>query len=452
MADSTLERSMQTAGGPLPLLRNLAGGEYPFPIPPEVTNWRDEQKKWARESILYDISAFGADVYFQGPDVRRLLSDTAVNDFSSFGRNKAKQLIVVNHEGYLIDDAIIFGLEDDEYVTVGSPMAANWIAYQAHSRGGYDVSIKQDQALAFGGTRKRYFRFIVQGPTALAAIRKATTGSLPEIKFFRIGEFSIAGHGVRALNHTMSGLPGRDDTGLEIYGPSEYAGDVKAALLAAGREFGLQEGGAISYPTCSVESGWLGMPVPAIYSGDQYRAYREWLAADSWEATTSLGGSFVADDIAAYYVTPWELGYGRAINFNHDFVGKEGLLQRKADQSRQKVWLLWNNDDVSRVIASSLFDDPPAKYLAVPTPNYSGFNYDAVLSNGKTIGWSGWAGYTTNLRSFASLAVIDQTAAKDGAEVTILWGEPNGGSQRPKVERHKQSEIRATVRTAAPLG
>jgi vanillate/3-O-methylgallate O-demethylase len=32
-----------------------------------------------------------------------------------------------------------------------------------------------------------------------------------------------------------------------------------------------------------------------------------------------------------------------------------------------------------------------------------------------------------------------------GSEVKILWGEPNGGTQKTTVERHKQLEIRATV-------
>ena len=40
------------------------------------------------------------------------------------------------------------------------------------------------------------------------------------------------------------------------------------------------------------------------------KAYREWLPAASYEATGSIGGSFVSDNIEDYYVTPYELGYG----------------------------------------------------------------------------------------------------------------------------------------------
>jgi vanillate/3-O-methylgallate O-demethylase len=444
MTKESLEKKIQDAGGSLELMRNLQVGEFSFPIPSEITNWRDEQRKWVDESILYDISLFGCNMFFKGPDVKKLFTETAVNNFSKFGKNKAKQLVVVNYEGYLIDDSILFALEDDEYVSVGSQMAPNWIRFHAE-RDGYDVQITEE-----GPIEKRLFRFIVQGPTALEAIRKASGGTLPDIRFFGIDEFTIGGFQVHALNHTMSGIPGDAKSGLEIYGPFEYAEEVKTALLEAGKEFGLQEGGAESYPTSTVESGWLGMPVPAIFSGPQYLEYREWLDENCWEANSSLGGSFVTENVEDYYVTPYELGLGKTVNFDHEFIGKKGLLERREDQTRTKVWLVWNNEDVTRVIASSLFDETPAKYLAIPTPNYSSYNYDAVQIDGETIGWSGWSAYTVNMGHVASLAVVDLAHAQDGKEVTLIWGEPNGGSARPGVERHKQSEIRATIHTTPP--
>jgi vanillate/3-O-methylgallate O-demethylase len=32
-----------------------------------------------------------------------------------------------------------------------------------------------------------------------------------------------------------------------------------------------------------------------------------------------------------------------------------------------------------------------------------------------------------------------------GAELTLVWGEEDGGSSKPVVERHSQAEIRAVV-------
>ena len=44
-----------------------------------------------------------------------------------------------------------------------------------------------------------------------------------------------------------------------------------------------------------------------------------------------------------------------------------------------------------------------------------------------------------------TLAVLDAEHAEPGTEVTLVWGEPGGGSAKPNVERHVQTEIRAVV-------
>jgi len=41
--------------------------------------------------------------------------------------------------------------------------------------------------------------------------------------------------------------------------------------------------------------------------------------------------------------------------------------------------------------------------------------------------------------------MVDEANAKPGTEVTLLWGESNGGSTKPTVEPHVQMEIRALV-------
>ena len=67
--------------------------------------------------------------------------------------------------------------------------------------------------------------------------------------------------------------------------------------------------GARAYATNTLESGWIPSPVPAVYTGDKMKAYREWLPGTSYEANAGLGGSFVSNNIEDYYTTPYELGY-----------------------------------------------------------------------------------------------------------------------------------------------
>ena len=449
MPDESLEQKIQQIGSPVRMLRNAAQGAYEFPMPGEFSNWRDEQRAWRTTAVLFNQSFHMTDVYFKGPDVMRLFSDLGVNTFRTFGKNKAKQFVAVNEEGRVIGDAILFGLEDDEFSLVGRPAAPNWVAYQAQA-GGYDVEVTRDERSLANAGRRRTFRYQLQGPNALKIIDRAADGGLPYIKFFNIGEFSIAGHQVRALNHTMVGAPGAENTGLEIWGPAEHGDEVLATLLAVGPEFGLHQGGARAYGTTALESGWIAAPVPAIYSGGHMKAYREYLSATSWEASASLAGSLVSDSIDDYYLTPWDLGYGHLVRFDHDFLGRAALERLADGPHRKKVWLRWDDEDTKRVIASSLFgkDGERAKYLDIPASNYATLPCDSVLADGRLAGVAVYTGYTVNVGGWSSLAMVDEEVARDGERLTVVWGEPDGGTAKPAVERHVQSEVRVTVSTS----
>ncbi len=185
--------------------------------------------------------------------------------------------------------------------------------------------------------------------------------------------------------------------------------------------------------------------MPAVYSGEKMKAYREWLSADGFEANASLGGSFVSANIEDYYLTPWDLGYGHIVKFDHDFIGREALEKLKDEPHRKKVTLSWNNDDVIRVFSSLFQTGDRAKFLDIPASHYATLPYDMVLQNGNMVGISCYPIYTSNFRRWISLAMIDENASGVGSEVTIRWGEPDGGSAKPLVERHVQTEVRATV-------
>jgi vanillate/3-O-methylgallate O-demethylase len=55
-----------------------------------------------------------------------------------------------------------------------------------------------------------------------------------------------------------------------------------------------------------------------------------------------------------------------------------------------------------------------------------------------------FAGYSYNERSMLSLGVVDPDV-NVGDELTLVWGEANGGTDKTTVERHKQTEIRVVV-------
>jgi len=425
------------------MVRNSQIGPYVYPkVPSEFSNWRDEQHAWRETSCLFDQSHHMTDLYVSGPDALRLLSDLGVNSFNGFAVGKAKQFVCCNPDGYVIGDAILFFLDGDRLSLVGRPSAHNWVQYHAET-GDYDVALERDERSAVNPAGRKLYRFQVQGPNALEVLQKATGGPLPEIKFFNLGELTIAGHAVRALHHGMSGVPG-----LELFGPWAEGDDVRATIVDAGKEFGLQQVGSRVYATNTLESGWIPCPLPAVFTGENMEAYREWLPAAGYEGTGSLGGSYYADDIADYYLTPYELGYGSFVKFDHDFIGHDALAKLADEPSRKKVTLAWNGDDVAAAMRTMFQKDNRAKYIDLPLSNYSTWPNDKVLKDGKMVGVSTFSGYSSNESSMLSLAMVDPDVSEPGTEVTLVWGEEGGGSAKPVVERHVQTEIRATVAPA----
>jgi glycine cleavage system aminomethyltransferase T len=441
MSSESLQAAISGAGGAVEFLRNAQARPHTFPVQAEYSNWRSEQTSWRESCALLDQSHHMTDLFLRGPDALGLLERLAVNNFTGFTPGKAKQYVAVNAEGFMIGDAILFHLPDGSFDLVGHPMVLDWVQFHAVSEG-LDVKLERDEnsIVRSAGPPKQY-RFELQGPTAAAIIEQLTGRELPDVKFFNMASFEIAGLNVDALRHGMAGQPG-----FELFGPWEQGERIREALLEAGREHGLVPVGSRAYSTANLESGWVPAPFAAIFSGEGTQSYREWLPA---ARAGSLAGSFSSAEVEDYYLTPYELGYGKVISLEHEFTGRDALAALAAEDAREKVTLVWNPDDVAATIGSVLQEGDAAKFIEFPKARYGLYQVDSVLLDGEQIGVSHDCGYIYNERSFASLASIDTAQAAVGAEVTVLWGEsPN--SHKPAVEPHTQVEIRATV-APAPL-
>jgi vanillate/3-O-methylgallate O-demethylase len=442
MSSRSLEDVLQTRSA-VDLARNSQIGPYVYPsVPSEFTNWRDEQHAWRETCCLFDQSYHMTDLYIKGPDALRLLSDLAINSFDNFAVNKAKQFVACNYDGYVIGDAILFYLDENLLSLVGRPSAHNWVQYHCET-GNYDAGTERDERAAVNPRNRRLYRYQVQGPNALELLEKVNRGPLPDIKFFNMGTIAIAGHQVRALHHGMSGVPG-----LELFGPWEQGAAVKAAIVEAGEQFGLRQVGSRVYATNTLESGWIPCPLPAVFTGDDMKPYREWLPANWYEGTGSLGGSYYSDDISDYYLTPYDLGYGGFVRLDHDFIGRDAVERMSEGPRRQKVTLAWHGEDVAVAMETMFHKGDRAKYIDLPLSNYSTWPNDRIMRDGRMVGVSTFSGYSSNESSMLSLAIVDAEHAEPGTEVTLVWGEEGGGSRKPVVERHVQTEIRATVSPA----
>lgn len=410
------------------------------PVPVEVSNWRDEQRAWRETAVLFDQTHHMPELFLSGPDALRLLNHLGVNSLTNLQPGVAKQFVACNESGQMIGECILHDLSGTYELISGKPLL-NWVRFHAET-GDYDVTYEVDEATWDNTTgRRRNFRYQIDGPNGGMIFDKLVEGEVPTIPFFRSTKVTIAGVEVMAFRHGMAG-----HRGYEISGPFEAGEAVREAILAAGEEHGIRAAGQKAYFTGALESGWVSYPIPAIYTDDRLRAYREWLPADEWEGNFDFGGSFFSENIEDYYTTPFDLGLSRVVKFDHDFIGRDALQRIAEAPPRTKVALAWNTDDVLRIYASQFSEGPAFKSIRFPASDYAQMQRDEVRApDGRLIGLSTHGGYTVNEKTVISHCIIDAEFAEPGTEVIITWGEPGGGSRKPFVERHEQTTVRATV-------
>ncbi|GAB3273513.1 aminomethyltransferase family protein [Sinomonas notoginsengisoli] len=438
----SLADAIARTGNPVEFLRNQDWPAFTFPVAPEFTNWRDEQRAWNTTVALMDQSHHMTQLFLGGKDLIPLLGSISPNTFATFRPGVAKQLIAVNQDGYLIGDGILFYNEDapEGLVLIGHHILIDWVRFNVEKAqaAGKDVHQRLESNSHMRQGPPTFYRYELQGPRANEVMEKVFAGPIPEIKFFHIGDVGIAGRPAKALRHGMAGQPG-----FEFYGPWEDHEVVLNAIMEAGEEFGIRRVGAKAYSASPLESGWVPTPFPAIFD-DDLAEYREWLPA---ARAGSIGGSLYSDDVHDYYMTPYDIGLGRSVRFDHDFHGRAALEKHAENQQRRKVTLIWDAEDVAAVVRSQMEPGTPAKYLDFPKSRYGLFQMDEVVRGGERVGISTDAGYVAYDQLYMSLATLDADVP-DGAEVEVVWGEEPISRKAAVDADHRQVRIRATVAPA----
>ncbi|WP_439031557.1 hypothetical protein [Gordonia terrae] len=397
---------------------------------PEYTDWQDESMSWKTNCYIGDWS-FMWERQYTGSQVLEFFSRYTVNSFAKFETGQSKHAIHTNEDGKVIHEGIFSRVGEDRFILFGrgSFLMDHYLATEKHENPKLDVHSEELDL----------FVLQVSGPTALATAEAATGQDLKDVRFMRSIPVTVAGHEVRALRQGMAG-----GIGFEFQGPREHIDDVREALIDAGRPHGIRELGGRSvfinhleacFPTIIVDY------LPAIF-GDDMSDYREHFMASLPPAsrTFNIAGSFESDDLSDYYRSPIELGWGRVVNFDHDFVGKSALQVEKANPRRTIRTLRWDADDVADVQASLYEPGEPYRYMEMPRDQRGYAWNDTVLQDGEQVGIATSRGYSYYFREMLSLAVVD-VGVNIGEQVEVLWGEPG----------RRQKLIRATVAGAPYL-
>lgn len=199
-----------------------------------------EEHKTVREAVgLFDVSHMG-EVIVYGEDALPFLNKLVPQDITQLVDLKAVYCQLTNKQGGIIDDLIIYKLEDKKYLIIANASRIdedlNWLV---RNKCGFDVTIVNES--------HNYSLLAVQGPKACELIKKLGVNDLPPFFSIKRGElFNIN------LWISRTGYTGED--GVEIMVRNEFSEYLWEKLLEAGKEFGIKPIGLGARDTLRLEA------------------------------------------------------------------------------------------------------------------------------------------------------------------------------------------------------
>jgi vanillate/3-O-methylgallate O-demethylase len=371
------------------------------------------------------------DVY--GPDAAKFLTSISVNDFSNLGFTTIRHMIIPNEKGQILNDGVVMRIGEDRYR-----------AYCVNPPLQYYVETSDMDVNGEDMTGQEYF-IQIDGIKSLEILEDAFHQDLHFLKFAHRADLDVDGHSVRILRLGMTGY-----LAYEIHGlMSEYA-YMYERVWESGQKFGARKLGQYAYNLFTHTEGgfpniYLHYPMPWFESDPGLKAYlEERPTLGALNTGRTLTGS--STNLEDRFVTPYDVGWGFLVNYNHDFPGKAALEAIRDNPPRQLVTLQWNPEDLGRVFAA--MNDPdgePAediseiRDLSEPKNSFFGnttYRADEVFdTDGNKIGISVGRIHSFNYHATISLGFIKPMFAAEGTEVSVLWGTPGT----------RQMTVRATV-------
>jgi glycine cleavage system aminomethyltransferase T len=391
----------------------------------EYTGWRDETQSWKTTAYIHGHLNPSPTGRFTGPDALELLESSSVNSLRKFAVGSSRHLILTDDGGRVASHGMVVRTGEQEFYTY-------WLTPYLN----YRQSKRPDLDVTFEDLTGQVFLFQIGGPKSLQILEAATQENLHDIAFLRTRLTSVAGEEVRILRIGMAGT-----LAYELHGPIAVAQKVYQAVLDAGEEFGIRRLGVKAYMCNHTESGfpqaYYHMPLPWGGVDPELDQFFGAIGLDGNAMVGSYRGS-AGDDMDRRYRSPYELGWGHMVNFNHEFPGKAALEREAAKDESRMVTLVWNADDIASLFQEQFSPGEQPVPMELPnnimySPGLPGQELwaDKVLSaSGDDIGTSSGRCYTNWSREMLSLATVQTAYADEGTEVTVLWGDP-GTPQRP---------------------
>ena len=261
---------------------------YDMPVQYDGVN---AEHKCVRENAgVFDVSHMG-EFIVSGKNAFALLQKISSNDAAVLFPGRAQYAYMPNDNGGVVDDMIIYMLEEEKYMLVvnASNIEKDWNWVKSHNKDiGADIENISDEISLLA----------IQGPKASALLQESTSTDLSSIKFYHFEMGEIAG--IKDVIISATGYTGSG--GFELYVKNKDAEKLWEEIMKVGESFGVLPAGLAARDTLRLEMGYC------LYGND-------------------------IDDSTS----PIAAGLGWVTKFTKSFIGDQLLKEQKENGSRQKL-------------------------------------------------------------------------------------------------------------------
>jgi sarcosine oxidase subunit alpha len=285
---------------------------------------------------LLDASTLGK-IEIKGPDAAAFLDRVYTNTFSTLKVGKARYGLMLNEQGFLMDDGVTVRLGDDHFLmhttSGGADRIAAWLEEWLQTEW-FDLEVYVTPVT------EQWAQYALAGPRARDVLGKLGGDidfSAQSFEFMSMREGTLAGYPVRVFRISFSG-----ELSYEIATPSNFGQGLWTTLLAAGAEFGIEPYGTEALHVLRAEKGFI-------------------VVGDETDGT----------------VTPLDLGLDWAVSKKKpDFLGKRSLQRPYLAASGRKQLVGLLTEDPAEVLPDGAYavaavkDAPPMDMIGQVTSSY----------------------------------------------------------------------------------
>ncbi|MFP3596706.1 glycine cleavage system aminomethyltransferase GcvT [Chryseobacterium sp. SIMBA_029] len=260
-----------------------------YEMPVQYSGVTEEHFAVREKAGLFDVSHMGQ-FFVEGPEAKDLLQIVTTNNVDALENGKAQYTCLPNENGGIVDDLIVYKIEDGKYFVVvnASNIEKDW---------NHIVKFNKFDAVLTNASDDMSL-LAVQGPKATEILQKLTDINLSEIPYYHFTIGSVAGVNDVIISNT--GYTGSG--GFEIYFNNDNAELLWDEIIKAGQPEGIIPCGLAARDTLRLEKGFC------LYGMD-------------------------IDDTTS----PIEAGLGWITKFDKDFVSKDIFAKQKEEGVTRKL-------------------------------------------------------------------------------------------------------------------